>query len=289
MKEHPWFKFYPARWLGDPHLRILNASAKGVLIDMMAIAHDGVPYGYVTNGGLALTEHEIAKFTHERVTTVQKVVTKLLKGGRIAKTSEGTFYIPSMVRMAEQHKKHVRDGSKGGNPDLMDEVNHPVNPPVNPEVKVEKKREEKEERRRGGKTGPPQIGAPPTSEKTEKKSSPKQKKVLDWNSPDMLEYFEDRHSVYGGKKQPKGKSAALLKSLIKDIGAERTKEMVDYLFDNWDHFSRKLKIKSGSPSVAILYGYSTSIHDELEGRGQYDPSSRGSQQEYPEDPFNQGK
>ena len=295
IKSHPWFKFYPARWLGDPHLRIVGASARGVLIDLMAIAHDGTPYGYVTNGGVALSVREIAQFTHERVTTVQKVVTKLFEGGRIAKTEGGTFYIPSMVRMAKQHEKHVEDGSLGGNPDLVGEVNLEDNLQDNPKDKAEQEQEKEQEQNpdpeRGKGDKQPIIGEQKSTDKTKKKESKKEKKVLDMNGEDMVEYFSNRYLIYNkdGISQKK-KGATLLKHLISDIGAESVKKRIDWLFDNWKTFRNDRKIESGSPTIGILCGFSDYIGDKIAGRGgKYDPSKRGSQTEYPDDPFNQEK
>jgi len=137
MRKHSWFKFNVSRWLGDQHLVLAGSTARGVLIDLMAIAHDGVPYGYVTNGGLPITDTELARSRRERVTTVHRAVLKLIELGRVGRTAEGILYIPAMVRDAEQHQKHVEHGSMGGNPKLLEKGQAGVKPGVKPGVKAE--------------------------------------------------------------------------------------------------------------------------------------------------------
>jgi len=46
-RQHPWFKFYPSDWLGNPKVRMLSPENRAALIDLMAVAHFHEPYGYL--------------------------------------------------------------------------------------------------------------------------------------------------------------------------------------------------------------------------------------------------
>jgi len=41
--DRPWFQFWARDWLDNPDLRKCSVAARGVLADLMALAHDGVP------------------------------------------------------------------------------------------------------------------------------------------------------------------------------------------------------------------------------------------------------
>jgi hypothetical protein len=164
MKKHPWYKFWATIWLSDPHVKQCKWEHKGLLTDLMAIAHDGTPRGTVTNGGLPLSVKEIAKTFGERVTKAEKLVKRLQELNRIGiKSDESgeTIYIPSMVLETEQVDRAQQDGLKGGNPNLKKTDKGKVKGTVN--LDVEEKRRDVEEKK-GGIT-------PPKKEKTAAPSS----------------------------------------------------------------------------------------------------------------------
>ena len=137
MKKYPWFKMWPTVWLSDPHLKLCKWDAKGLLADLMCIAHHGTPRGSVTNGGLALSVQDIAKTCSESVRKTTRLMQLLLKLNRIGKSFDGIWFIPSMIRETEQSEQASKDGSKGGNPLLMNTLNLPLNPTHKPDVDVE--------------------------------------------------------------------------------------------------------------------------------------------------------
>ena len=47
LTSRPWLKFYPQDWIGDPKLRACSLAARGLWLEMMALAHEAVPYGHV--------------------------------------------------------------------------------------------------------------------------------------------------------------------------------------------------------------------------------------------------
>ena len=144
IKKHPWYKMHASVWLSDIHLKQCKWEGKGLLADLMAMAHHGTPRGYVTNGGLSVSDKEIAKNFGETEKKTKKLMQKLLDTHRIGLTDDGTIYIPSMVRETAQAEKAATDGAKGGNPDLKKPSTSPLTPEVNPPVKPEQNRTETE-------------------------------------------------------------------------------------------------------------------------------------------------
>ena len=135
---HPWFKFYANHWSGDPHLRLCSLTARGLLIDLMAIAHNGNPYGYVTNGDKALNEQELGRVLSCNWQTVSKALAELELNGRIGRAIGGVIYIPRMVRDGNKTKEYREYGRRGGNPEL--------NLGVNPRDKAEEDKEEEKKK-----------------------------------------------------------------------------------------------------------------------------------------------
>jgi len=118
-KEQPFLKFYCESWLGDPHLRCCDASDRGVLIDLMCLGHFGSPYGFVTNGGMPITEKQIMKALGIPWQTWKKCRKSLLESGRLKFDEEQkAFFIPKMVRDGAKLSAATFYGKQGGNPKL---------------------------------------------------------------------------------------------------------------------------------------------------------------------------
>jgi hypothetical protein len=140
MPKYQWFKFYATDWLADPHLRLCNAAARGVLIDLMALAHNGEPYGYVSNGGMALTEKQLVRVLAVNRQTLSKALAALELHGRIARAADDLLYIPRMVKDGAKLAQSVAHGKLGGNPKLKGRVKGRVK--AEEEVEEEQKREQ---------------------------------------------------------------------------------------------------------------------------------------------------
>jgi len=118
-KDRPWLMFYPRDWFGDPHLRCCRAASRGVLIDLMCLAHDGTPYGYLINGGKPLTSKEIERALGVPWQTWRACRTELLRKRRLKYDGRRhAYYVPRMVRDGESRERAIADGSRGGNPKL---------------------------------------------------------------------------------------------------------------------------------------------------------------------------
>jgi hypothetical protein len=96
-----------------------SLEAKGLLIDLMSLAHLGDPYGTVTNGGMALLEPELSQVLNIHPRTLRKSLEVLMKHKRVIQDSEGRLAIPRMIKDAEELEKFRVWGKSGGNPLLV--------------------------------------------------------------------------------------------------------------------------------------------------------------------------
>lgn len=132
MKRKPWFKFDPSAWLNDVELRNCSTSERGVLIDLMCIAHNNSEYGFFLSQYNAEEVKKLAKCLSITERTLNRCLTTLLQMSRICQTIDGQLYIKRMVQDFEYASKQSDNGKKGGNPTLKPE-----------KKREEKKREEK--------------------------------------------------------------------------------------------------------------------------------------------------
>lgn len=99
---------------------------------MMALMHEGTPYGHLTVGSEALTDTKLAKMVGESVGKVKKILSELEAHGVFSRV-DGVIFSRRMVR--DEHIRNVRaqSGKKGGNPELVDPPsdNHLVDDLVN--------------------------------------------------------------------------------------------------------------------------------------------------------------
>ena len=106
MEKH-WFKFYPERWSSDPKLRMCSLQARGLLIDLMSLAHadDGwLKEDPKTYQRLLMTHHK----------TFSSAWQELVINERISqcKTS-GFWFIKRMVEDCRNYKEQQAFGRKG--------------------------------------------------------------------------------------------------------------------------------------------------------------------------------
>jgi len=118
MTHKPWLKFYAADWLSSPELRACTLAEKGLLIDLMCIAHRHEPYGYFTDGtdeSLSI----VAQMVRIRLPRLVQMVYKLRTKGRVSASDGGQLYIKRMVADHDYSLQQSDFGRKGGNKALM--------------------------------------------------------------------------------------------------------------------------------------------------------------------------
>ena len=112
--KNPWMKFYPSDWRGDAKLRMCSIAARGLWLEMLAIAHEAEEYGYVTINGKAPTNLQLAKMVGEDESWVTQWVTELENSGVFSRTSEGVIYSRRMVRDYKKAEVSRENGKTGG-------------------------------------------------------------------------------------------------------------------------------------------------------------------------------
>lgn len=130
MAKRPAFQFYPGDWRTDPGLRLCSLMARGLWIEMMAIMHEGEPYGHLTAQGRPISDDMLARLVGESPTAVRRAVKDLDANGVFSRTNDGIIFSRRMVRDEEirnvravggqEGKSHgqkgASHGSKGGRP-----------------------------------------------------------------------------------------------------------------------------------------------------------------------------
>lgn len=108
MSRRPWFPFYPADWLGDQRLMMCSLPARGLWLDMMALMHDGEPYGHLAYGGRPLAPEELARARGISGRQCQRLLGELLGNGVCGQTENGTYFSRRMVR-DQAERSRIRD------------------------------------------------------------------------------------------------------------------------------------------------------------------------------------
>ena len=119
MNPRPSFQFYPRDWLNHPGLKLCSLAARGLLMDLMCLMHDGEPYGHLQMHGQVLGVEEIAALLGRKPREVRRLLDEILSKKLLETGPENVLFSPRMVR--DEHIRNVRAaaGKKGGNPALV--------------------------------------------------------------------------------------------------------------------------------------------------------------------------
>ena len=104
--------------------------ARSVLSDLMCLAHEGTPYGYLTDKMGALTEDYMAARCVLSPRKFRSAVEELKQAQRVHSDGD-LLFIKRMVDDEDLRLRKVAGGFKGGNPELQKKVNQEVNQEVN--------------------------------------------------------------------------------------------------------------------------------------------------------------
>lgn len=112
-------QFFTRDWLDNKELRRCSPVSRAVLADLMCLAHEGKPYGFLSDNVGALTVKYMA--SRCMVTTGQflKSVAELVNHHRLIKPEDGPMYIERMVNDERVRLSRAAGGVKGGNPSLV--------------------------------------------------------------------------------------------------------------------------------------------------------------------------
>ena len=129
------------------------------------------------------------------------------------------------------------------------------------ETKVTKERKEKEKKRKESDFDFPKIEKEVYSTKDVKSRGStmfaryKDKEISEYNANDLAFYFREKYENITGVRYSRitNKERGHLKELLDTFGAEVVAKGIDYLMENYH------TLISGYPSIAVLYGFRTSI------------------------------
>ena len=111
-------KLHTRDWLDNKELRRCSPGARAILADLMCLAHEGYPYGYLTDKLGPLTEEYLASRCVVSVDKLREGITQLKAALRVHENESGALYIKRMVEDEEIRLKRAAGGSLGGNPKL---------------------------------------------------------------------------------------------------------------------------------------------------------------------------
>lgn len=139
MNKIVWTKFYWQDWLADVGVRRCSLAARGLWMDMLCIAAQHDPIGYVAIEGEGLTHDDIARMAGIASSEVSILIGELERNGVFARDRKSTIYSRRMVRDARKAAENKKNGKLGGNPSVCfdSEKTSTVNPQVNPSVKAQ--------------------------------------------------------------------------------------------------------------------------------------------------------
>ena len=113
-----WTKFWWGDWRSDPALRACGYAARGLWMDMLALMHEGQPYGHLTINGRAASAKHLAAMAGGSEREVAKLLAELEEAGVFSRTEDGVIFSRRMVRDKAAGDAARENGSKGGNPTL---------------------------------------------------------------------------------------------------------------------------------------------------------------------------
>lgn len=140
MSDRPWLKFYPQDWMGEPRLRACSLAARGLWMEMIALAHQATPYGHVLVNGNAPDIATLSRMVGVSESECEALVAELESNGVFSRTRKGVIYSRRMVKDAKK-AAHARNiGQRGGNPSLTNKSkNQPQdNPKTNGQDKPQR-------------------------------------------------------------------------------------------------------------------------------------------------------
>lgn len=118
----PFMKFYTSDWRSDPRLKMCSPAARGMWIEMICLMHEATPYGHLLVHGQTPNEAQLASLTGISTAELPHLVAELERLGVFSRTREGVIYSRKLVRMASKAAIARKNGKKGGNPSLGNQM-----------------------------------------------------------------------------------------------------------------------------------------------------------------------
>lgn len=137
MSGTTWSKWFWSDWQSDAGVRICSFAAKGLWMDMLCIAAQHDPIGYVAVGGRALDSTALARLTGGSESEIADLLAELDRNGVFSRDRHGRIYSRRMISDVKKAERARKNGMRGGNPNLRNNEGNPlsVNRTPNHDVK----------------------------------------------------------------------------------------------------------------------------------------------------------
>lgn len=97
-RKFPWFKFYPSQHLSHPGLRLCSLAAKGLYIDLMALAYDSDQPGLLTVKGRPMTDRDLSRLLGYSLEEIGAALLDL-ESAKLLRQHGQQYIIPAMEEM----------------------------------------------------------------------------------------------------------------------------------------------------------------------------------------------
>jgi len=121
-KKLPAIQFYPGDWKKDPGIQALDFFHKGVWFEMILMMHESEERGVLMLNGKPYPNEALARalgLDNQILTTTLTTLTTY--GVAKVRKEDGAIYSRKMVRDEEIRQIRIKAGSKGGNPNLLNQ------------------------------------------------------------------------------------------------------------------------------------------------------------------------
>lgn len=123
MSKLPSFQFYPADWLNDIKLQSCSLESQGLLINLMCLMHQAIPYGHLIINGSMPADKEVARLLRLHHKTYHTRLKELLLYGALRQSENGVIFCKRMVEDEQLRTIRREAGKMGGSPLLKQKVN----------------------------------------------------------------------------------------------------------------------------------------------------------------------
>lgn len=110
-----WGKFFWSDWRSDPGLRACSYAARGLWMDLLCIAAEADPKGFVLVAGRACDAKVIARMTGGLMDEVEALLTELEEHGVFSRNEAGAIYSRRMVADNARARGSTPEGAPSGN------------------------------------------------------------------------------------------------------------------------------------------------------------------------------
>jgi hypothetical protein len=117
----PAFQFYPGDWRKDENLSRCSLAAKGALIEVLCLAFQCEEKGKLITNGKPWLMDDICHAIGGDIKLTRAAVKELLQKNVLKKDENGCIYSARMLRDESLRKVRREAGSKGGNPNLLNQ------------------------------------------------------------------------------------------------------------------------------------------------------------------------